>query len=196
MKTKIDPQLLIAIGVLIASFSALFVYMRQAQIMNDQTGILLQQSKANAWPHIDISLNVSTQNDSIKSFQISVINKGTGPAIVNSVRLSIDDVATRNWEDFFDKANKPDSISSSWSASSISNSVISPRESILIFSPYDPELRTWIFNNASKMKMEICYRSVFDDYWMVTREGFSGMEQSSARSLDACSLSEDELFIN
>ncbi len=196
MKTKIDPQLLIAVGVLIASFSALFVYMRQAQIMNDQTEILLQQSKANAWPHIDISLNVSTQNDSVKSFQISVINKGTGPAIINNVRLSIDGVAVRNWEDFFEKAEKPDSIAASWSASSISNSVISSNEEILIFSPFNSDLRTWFFNTASKVKMEICYRSVFDDYWVAVREGFSGMEQSSARSLEECSFSEDQLFIN
>ncbi len=196
MKTKIDPQLLIAIGVLIASFSALFVYMRQAQIMNDQTEILLQQSKANAWPHIDISVNTSTQNDSIVSFQILVINKGTGPAIVNNVRLSIDGIPARSWEDFFDKAKKPDSIETSWSASSISNSVLSANETILIFSPQNQELRTWIFDNSSKIKLEICYRSVFDDYWMVEREGFSGMEQSSARSLHECSLSEDELFVN
>ncbi len=38
---KIDPNLLIALGVLIASFSALFVYMKQASIMSKQTEILL-----------------------------------------------------------------------------------------------------------------------------------------------------------
>lgn len=36
---KINPHLLIA------SFSALFIYMKQASIMNEQTQILLNQSK-------------------------------------------------------------------------------------------------------------------------------------------------------
>ena len=41
MSKKIDANLIVAIGVLIASFGALFVYMRQASIMTEQTKILL-----------------------------------------------------------------------------------------------------------------------------------------------------------
>ena len=59
MKKKIDPQLLIAIGVLIASFSALFVSIRQASIMNEQTNILLKQTKSNSWPYLNINLQVA-----------------------------------------------------------------------------------------------------------------------------------------
>ena len=60
---KIDPNLVIAVGVLISSFAALFVYVRQARIMSEQsnilleqTSILLEQTKASTWPHLSIEL--------------------------------------------------------------------------------------------------------------------------------------------
>ena len=58
-KRKIDPQLLIAIGVMLISLSALVVSIRQSSIMNKQTEVLLQQTKSSAWPHLEVEMGKS-----------------------------------------------------------------------------------------------------------------------------------------
>jgi protein-disulfide isomerase-like protein with CxxC motif len=77
MKLKrIDPNLAIAIGVLIASFSALFVYIKQASIMSEQTRILLEQTKVSSFPHLIISMDQSYNKNGIIGLGIHVTNKG------------------------------------------------------------------------------------------------------------------------
>ena len=56
MNRKIDPQLIISIGIMLISLGAVYVSFRQATIMNKQTDILLQQTKANAWPSLSFTI--------------------------------------------------------------------------------------------------------------------------------------------
>ncbi|MDH7446052.1 hypothetical protein [Aquimarina sp. 2201CG14-23] len=199
-KKQIDPNLLIAIGVLIASFAALFVYMRQAAIMSEQTEILLQQTKANSWPYLDLSYsyNSSGKNDSNKKYSLSVVNKGTGPAIIQNVSISYNNKLVRNWKEFHATLNIPDSILKiGYIKSSISNKVISPNENITFINwSGNSELVDIIRKNAGKIKVSICYKSVFNEFWNLERIGFDGNTKKVTYSEPETCVSNNDTFEN
>lgn len=101
--------MILAIGVLIASFAA-FVSMRQASIMNEQTAILLQQTKANVWPYLYLNLDRGYDQGGISNYRITITNKGTGPAIIERVKVSYAGEAVENWNSLYEKAAVPDSV--------------------------------------------------------------------------------------
>ncbi|WP_025666907.1 hypothetical protein [Aquimarina megaterium] len=194
MKKKIDPNLIIAIGVLIASFSALFVYMRQASIMSDQTEILLEQTKANAWPRLSIETDLNWIDKKLESLKIKIHNKGTGPALVEGVRVTYDSVYTSSWGDLFDKINVPDSISTSISNKTVYNTVLSANENYYwLRLIHDPNLARWLYNHREKITIEVCYRSVFKDYWLLTVDK-NGYNTTRKLDIPECSLPSDEMF--
>ncbi|MEM7381168.1 MAG: hypothetical protein AAF361_08205, partial [Bacteroidota bacterium] len=117
---RIDPNLVIAVGVLLASFAALFVYVRQANIMSEQTRILMEQTKANAWPHLSLELYRGYSSDGMSSFKITVSNKGTGPAILEQTQVAFDGTEAESWQEFFEIINIPDSLPVVYSSSNIS----------------------------------------------------------------------------
>ncbi|MBG6133026.1 hypothetical protein IWQ47_004262 [Aquimarina sp. EL_43] len=194
MKKKIDPNLIIAIGVLIASFSALFVYMRQASIMSDQTEILLEQTKANAWPRLSIETDLNWIDKKLESLKIKIHNKGTGPALVEGVRVTYDGIYTRSWGDLFDKINVPDSISTSISNKIIYNAVLSANENYYwLRLIHDPNLARWLYNHREKITIEICYRSVFEDYWLLTVDK-NGYNTTKKLDTPECPIPSGEMF--
>ncbi|GAA0712893.1 hypothetical protein GCM10009430_03900 [Aquimarina litoralis] len=176
---QVDPNLIIAVGVLIASFSALFIYMRQASIMSEQTEILLQQTKANAWPYLDLSYsyNSSGKNDLDKIFSFALHNKGIGPAIIQDVSITYNDTLVKNWKEFHHALHINDSLLAiGYNTSSISNKVVSPNEKIRFIDwSKNTRLVDIVREKAGTIKIKVCYKSVFDEFWSVERIGFDGI---------------------
>ena len=201
MSRKFDSQTLMAIGVLAVSFVALFVSVRQTSIMSEQTRLLVEQNKASAWPHLEIGLNKSfLGNDEdgfeITQFEIKVENKGTGPAIVEAVRVLFDGQPATTWGEFYGLIPVPDSISSGHSNSTISNTVIATNEQVQLLNlSNNKALMQYLYEHADKFSLEICYKSVYDDYWQVTRNGFrENREQPRSIRVSGCSVNARELF--
>lgn len=191
-----------AVGVLLVSFIALFISVRQTSIMGEQTRLLVEQNKASAWPYLEIDLNRGFTRDQngkldITDYKIVITNKGTGPAIVEAVRISYDGESTRNWHDLYKTTGIPDSISSAHSNSSLMNKVIATNEQVKMLTlSNNAGLMNWIFERGDKIVMEICYRSVYDDHWVVRREGFkSNMEMATSDKAEGCQIAPKDIFI-
>lgn len=86
---------------MVSSFSALFIYIKQADIMREQTKGLLEQTKANAWPNLKISLSRNTSKNGIEKYRLSLLNRGIGPAIIEGVVFKYKDKVFRNWYEFY-----------------------------------------------------------------------------------------------
>jgi hypothetical protein len=195
MKKKFDSQMLLAIAVLIISGGALIVSMRQASIMNKQTDILLEQTKSNAWPRLSVGLDQSKSDETLEYLKIPIHNKGTGPAIIEGVRVTYDGQITKDWSDLFNKAKVPDSISKGISNKGIYNSVISANESFYwVRLTNDPRLRLWIYERKEKITIEICYKSVFNDYWLLSKEVLNGTTLIQKLDTPECPILPDEMF--
>lgn len=202
MSKKFDSQTLMAIGVLLVSFVALFVSVRQTSIMSEQTRLLVEQNKASAWPHIEIDLNkgfVGNREDGFKinQFEVVITNKGTGPAIVESVRVLFDGKAASSWGKLFQLADIPDSIPSGVSNSTVMNSVIASNERVNMLNlSNNQQLMEFVYEHGDKISIEICYKSVYDDHWTVRRVGFrTNLEQPKTERVEACTANPEELFL-
>ncbi len=181
-KKRIDSNLLIALGVLICSFLGLLIYLQQARIMREQTDLLLQQTKASAWPNLQVGLSLfNTSKKSTDSLKIVVANKGIGPAIIERVKVTYDGQIVKNWWDLFDKAKVPDSVSTGISNRNINKSVISANEKFFWLQlNNDQDLTNWIYTRTEKIKIEIYYKSVFGDYWLLTKDGIQNTSETIA----------------
>lgn len=202
MSKKINSQSLMAIGVLAVSFIALFVSVRQTSIMSEQTRLLVEQNKASAWPRLEIGLSksfIGNREDGFKisQFKIKINNKGTGPAIVESVRVLFDGQPANNWGEFYQLIGLPDSIPNGHSNSTIMNNVIAANEEkIMLNLTNNPALMEYIYQYADKFSMEICYKSVYDDHWISKRLGFySGIDEVTTERIAGCQVSAQELFM-
>lgn len=202
MFKKFDSQTLLALGVLAVSFIALFISVRQTSIMSEQTRLLVEQNKGNAWPHLEMGLSrgyIGNEEEGyrINLFKINITNKGTGPAIVEAVRVLYDGQASRNWDDFYQKAVLPDSIAGGHSNSTVMNKVIAANEEVTMLNlSNNGELMQYIYDRGEQFVLEICYRSVYDDHWLVRREGFhTNLEQIQTTRVDGCQVKAEELFM-
>lgn len=197
---RIDPNLVIALGVLITSFAALFVYIRQTNIMSEQSRILLEQTKSNAWPHISLDMWIGDRNGEIVTYKYLVQNKGIGPAIIESVKISYEDTYIESWSEFYQVIQVPDSIVISQSTQNIHARVLAANESISVVDWSTSEglndntdLAMYIFERAEKIKIEICYKSIHDDTWTVSRTGFrTDLEPMVRTKVETCEKGANE----
>ena len=195
-KYKVDPNLLIALGVLIASFSALFVYIQQAAIMREQTELLLEQTKANAWPYLTIGMSQSNPDSTLEEYSLYLSNRGTGPAIIEGAVITYQGTPLQRWSDLIKLMHVPDSIAKGYSNSILYGQVIHPKEDLrLVDWNFKKELMRYIYSKADKLAIEVCYRSVYDDRWHIKRIGFkTNLEQNIREETDECTLENETLF--
>ncbi len=198
-KKEIDPNLMIAIGVLISSFAALFVYIRQTSIMNEQTKILLEQTKANAWPHLSIELHRGYSRSGLHTYKYVIDNKGTGPAIIEKVVISVDGKAVKNWQEFYTTIQIPDTINVSHSNENIHQRVLSSNQNLTLIdwsNTNNEALIKYIYSQADKIKVQICYKSIHGDIWNIERHGFlTDLEATKRAKVEFCDLGEEVEFL-
>ncbi|MCT4614657.1 MAG: hypothetical protein N4A49_07270 [Marinifilaceae bacterium] len=198
MKKKIDFNIFTGIGIMLVSFSALFVSMYQASIMNKQTTLMLQQTKAGAWPCLVIGkTELGDSNTSqIKTLYYTVKNKGTGPAIIRGVKLTYKGKLVKNWTHLHKVMNTPDSIPKSRFLSPLSKSIISAKEQIkFIDFSGNYKLINWILKHKTDLKIEIYYESVFNEMWYSERN-FSNKQSSYPKRVNRCEIKKEEQFEN
>ncbi len=187
MSKKIDANLIVAVGVLIASFGALFVYMRQASIMTEQTKILLEQTKANTWPHVSYGLSRTFDNDRLNDFKIIVSNKGVGPAIVNYCKLSYKDKPVETWKAFFESLDLKKGTRITFNNESMFEQVIAANDRVDFIHFTDSTMIKTIYPFLKHMSIEICYNSLHGDHWILKRKGFqTGLTSSSREKVSTC----------
>lgn len=170
-----DPQMIIAIAVAIISICALAVSIFQARVMNEQRSLMVEQLKSSAWPRLELRTAKSQQGQEISNYYLLVTNKGIGPAIVEKVLVSYDGNYYKNWWDLFQGFNLSDSIPTHISNVSLKNRVIQSGEELRILGlSNNLELANEFYKRADKIKIQICYKSVFNDFFYHAREGLRG----------------------
>ncbi|CAM1357747.1 hypothetical protein [Tenacibaculum xiamenense] len=187
-KKKIDVNLIIAFGVLLASIGALVVSTRQASIMNEQTKIILEQSKSSAWPSLSIGMSRTVDEDGVSDFLFTISNRGTGPAIVEQTYISYNGTYISNWSEFYELLKVPDSIKISHRNDILLNRVIKPSEDFnLIDWSNNKPLMKFIYPKADAIEIIICCKSVYGDYWQVRRKGMkNNLERNITLEVEQC----------
>ncbi len=196
-KYKIDPNLLIAAGVLLSSFSALFVYIQQASIMREQTELLLEQTKANAWPYLTLAMSQNHSKQGLESYILYLSNKGTGPVIIEGAIITYQEKSIQKWNDLYDLIDVPDTINRGYTNSILYEQIIQPGEEFMLVNWNDrKELMRYIYDRSEDITIEVCYRSVYNDRWHVKRTGFrTNLEKNIREEVEVCNFIENALFL-
>lgn len=162
---KLKTEYIVALSAIFVSIATLAVYMYQANIMQNQL-------HTSVWPYVQWSYsNVG------KEFYLVVENKGIGPALIKSTRMTLDGNEMGSNSDLFKTLlgnSEFDFINSS-----VNGTVISPGEKVELFHIYDSasakKLDSLIIQSSShKFKYTVCYCSVYGDCW--TTNGWDVLE--------------------
>lgn len=184
------------------SILTLMIYVRQTNILSKQTEMLLEQSKASSWPYLSIGADMSfdDENMSFGEYRVIVANFGVGPAIIEKVVIKVKDKEFSNWDEFTQHFF-PDNMSKKFTRHSLYDRVIMPGDMVTVIDLHqnlpmaDHLYKKDVLKNLEIM---ICYKSVYNDYWMVSCKDFSSLKKSniSRSQSTSCQLKAKTYFMN
>ncbi|MFC5046567.1 hypothetical protein ACFSTE_02920 [Aquimarina hainanensis] len=136
-------------------------------------------------------------DNEISEYRYEVSNKGTGPAIIEGVKITYKGEIARNWKELYTALEVPDTIRKGHTNEMISNRVISSGGSILLIDfSNNKKVMKWVFEKAKDIHITICYKSVFGEFWEIKREGFyTNLEATKRTSVVENTIREEERFI-
>ena len=119
-----------------------------------------RHDSASVWPHLEFGITFAQQTSGMQ-----IINSGVGPAIVQSVTVSVDGHTVKSWPEVFKLVL--DSTPSKYSSSSVSDHVIRSGETVNWFQLPTNILPPDIQSRIARVAIEVCYASVYDEHWIV-----------------------------
>jgi hypothetical protein len=128
-----------------------------------EANILKAQQKSMVWPYLDVGIEYDSQG-----FSAKVYNNGSGPAIVHSLEIRIDNKPVK---DIFDLVNTllPDN-SLGYDVlrqSKVNKYVFRPSQEVeLLGFTWTPETRALVKEVESRVQIIIGYESVLGDQWI------------------------------
>lgn len=154
-RPRIKYEMIVAVAAIVIGVATLVVYMYQARIMREQ-------QQASVWPYVEWTLSLGSQT----GFDITVVNKGVGPAIIKSTSLELDGKpmpdATALMNALLDH---PDTIS--YNTSTIDGTVMAPGETIhflqIAANSATRKLDPSVYNRIS---FKITYSSIYNQCWI------------------------------
>lgn len=146
-----------------------------------ESAAVRQQTAAAVWPYVQLIIEDYDTGDAA-GFSFSFTNSGVGPARMKGVRLGIDGRAIRDWSELVASTggNGSAGVNRNW----ISNRVLRPDETVVVFDTKDPALARALVNLVGKpgSTLAFCYCSIFDDCWLAD----SGRGAEGPEPVEAC----------
>jgi hypothetical protein len=137
-----------------------------------QTRLMQTQARASVWPYLDIGFGYDDKGEGA-GFELHVQNNGVGPALVRSVQVSFDDKPMHHWSDVISVVmNEQNKHGTSHSKlAGLHNVVIPPslnRETdVVAIRIEEPDVAKAVYDARDRLKMDICYCSIYNDCWTV-----------------------------
>lgn len=169
-----QPETFIACAALVVSVSAVAVGIYEAALQR-------KHDRAEVWPRAEISTYIMP-----KGAAVYVRNNGIGPAIVESIDVTVDGRPQRNWDDALRAAfGRPATISSN---STVAGRAIRAGDTIELVTVPAEQIPTGFWAMIGRVRVALCYRSVFDERWSLTAKlGGAG----SWQAVDRCPAQRD-----
>ena len=130
-----------------------------------ESAAVRQQTAAAVWPFVQLMVEDYDTGDAA-GFSLAFTNAGVGPARMKDVRLSIDDNVTRNWSELV--ASVDGDTGAALNRNFISDRVLRPEETVVVFGTTDVELARKLVGAVKKQRsvLTFCYCSIFDECWL------------------------------
>jgi hypothetical protein len=166
-----EPETFIAVAALVVSVSAVVVGLYEAALQR-------RHDRAEVWPHVEISTFIVPQGAAVR-----LDNTGIGPALVKSITVSVDGKSQHSWEEALTTlyGHEPPPHSSS----TVTEHALRAGDQITIVGVGAKDLPTNFWKWIGRVKVSVCYSSVFAESWRVTDNYLGG--SSTWESVANCS---------
>ena len=156
-----------------------------------ESAAVRQQTEAAVWPFVQLIIEDYDTGD-VAGFSFAFSNAGVGPARMQDVRVSINGKATRNWSELV--ASVDGDTGASVNRNFISDRVLRPDESIVVFSTTDADLARKLAVAVSNptSALTFCYCSIFDQCWLAD----SRKDLQAPELVETCPDFGDETYLN
>ncbi len=151
-KWYLQPETFIALAALVVSVSAVVVGIYEAALQR-------RHDRAEVWPNLEVQTWIDD-----KGARVTLENTGVGPAIVVSAMATVDGQARHGWLDVIRALT--DSTHAYEITTVVGHSLRAGESATLIGLP-TAALHTPFYPWIGRVKVRMCYRSIFDDYWEV-----------------------------
>ena len=175
--------ILSVVGVLIAVL-ALYAALTESAAVRQQTA-------AAVWPFVQLMVeNYDTGEDA--GFSFAFTNAGVGPAKMQDVRVTVDGRVARDWQELV--ASVDGNTDAPVNRNFISDRVLRPDETVVVFGTTDPDLARKMVGAISKPRstLEFCYCSIFDECWLAD----SRRSMQEPELVEACPAFGDDTYRN
>jgi len=134
-----------------------------------------QQVRAQVWPYLETGLSPSKH-------QLSLVNKGVGPALIRSVQIYVDDKPQRDWDAVYAALGLKFERRPLYST--INGIVVSAGERIdqVVFKDAD-DFNLYV-RQAKRVSMRVCYCSTMNECWV--HDGREAEASRITQEIDAC----------
>lgn len=159
---NIDRSDVLAIMALLVSLGAIFISIKQTKILKDQQKIMASQQEGSVWPYVKIGFSMKPKDEG-SHINLSLTNKGVGPAKVKSFSMKVNDKAIKDNASFFAALNDLGLKYNGLSFNLPNSTVISSGEkheilNISFDSKIDELAMLKIFSG-----FQVCYCSIYDE---------------------------------
>lgn len=130
-----------------------------------ESAAVRQQTAAAVWPFVQLIVE-NYDTGEMAGFSLTFTNAGVGPAKMKHVRFGVDGKAVRNWTEVV--ASVDGDTAAGVNRNFISDRVLQPSETVVVFSTTDPELARKLTSAVAKPRsaLTFCYCSIFDECWL------------------------------
>ncbi len=148
-----EPETFVAVAALVVSLSALGVGVYEASLQREH-------DRAEVWPHLEVEVFAGTDGAKVQAE-----NTGLGPAVVESIGVSIDGRAQPNWRTvlgtlFGDSARF-------YNNSTVFEHSLRPGDRVSLVALSAGSVPASFWDQMHHVVVSICYRSVFGQRWQV-----------------------------
>ena len=158
-----------------------------------QTRIIQEQARAGVWPYLSFGVETK-ESDTGARYAFTLDNDGVGPAIIKSVRVTFDGRPVHTWLEVV-KLIVGTATTENVGIATVHGLVLpagTNRDTkVEAISVSDPAKAKIFIKANPRIRMEICYCSVYDDCWII-----STTDGEDLRPVSRCKSAGDDEFRN
>jgi hypothetical protein len=156
-----EPETFIALSALVVSVSAVAVGIYEASLQR-------AHDRAEVWPHVEVG-TYTTMTDAT----IILENTGVGPAVVESVVFTLDGKPRTGWPDLVEGLLGKEAPSR-FSHETVRDHSLRAGDKVAVVGLPMNSLPPGFWTYIRRVGVSICFRSVFDERWMMTNPQLGG----------------------
>lgn len=169
------PDMIIALSALLVSLVTAAATIHSAMTNR-------QYARASLWPNLIVGMSYNETG-----FSYLAINRGTGPAKLEYMQVTVDGKPIKNWQQL--SAHLP-GVVQNIEQSQLVGGTITANQVLAGYVLKNPDNAKAMFELASKVEINTCYCSVYDDCWMYSEK------TNHAEPIAQCPVDAPDAFTN